>query len=112
MVENKTKATANTRKRKLDTIVKKDTATNNNKKIKRSFNPFDRTSIHPESYTIADKLLKYIKLSPDLIGTQEMAKATRSMNPKGDKRRSFVYRFCIFFPKCVQYGRCLNFLTL
>ena len=83
----------NTRKRKLDNTTYTN---NNNKKLKRCFNPFDRTSIHPESYAIADKLLKYMELSPELIGSNEMAKVTRQMNPKGDKKYLHSVKSLIF----------------
>ena len=53
------------------------------KKIKRCLNPFDRTSIHPESYIIAQKLLQSLKLTPDLIGSKKIAEVTRKLNPKG-----------------------------
>ena len=92
-VENKSKVKMNTRKRKLDNTTYTN---NNNKKLKRCFNPFDRTSIHPESYAIADKLLKYMELSPELIGSNEMAKVTRQMNPKGDKKYLHSVKSLIF----------------
>lgn len=36
-------------------------------------NPLDKTSIHPESYVITNKLIKSLNLNVDQIGTDEMA---------------------------------------
>ncbi len=44
-------------------------------------NPLDNTPIHPESYDLAEGLIKLVKCSPGQIGTAEMRAALGSLNP-------------------------------
>lgn len=43
-------------------------------------NPLDMTGIHPESYDIANKLLKLMNLSSESLGTDEMKEKVASLN--------------------------------
>ena len=43
-------------------------------------NPFDKTSIHPESYSYAEKLLENLSLDKDAIGTKKLQEALKNIN--------------------------------
>jgi uncharacterized protein len=43
-------------------------------------NPLDKTSIHPESYDVTNRLLKLLSLTVDEIGTDKMAEKLESLN--------------------------------
>ena len=43
-------------------------------------NPLDKTSIHPESYSYAEKLLENLSLDKDAIGTKKLQEALKNIN--------------------------------
>lgn len=49
-------------------------------RISESQNFLDRTSIHPESYELAEKLLESIGCTPDQVGTPELSKKLEGTN--------------------------------
>ncbi|MFD1136102.1 Tex family protein [Paenibacillus urinalis] len=42
-------------------------------RISEGVNPLDRTAIHPESYTVVDRLFQELKVDLDKLGSQELA---------------------------------------
>ncbi|XP_066912868.1 S1 RNA-binding domain-containing protein 1-like [Clytia hemisphaerica] len=66
------------RKIKTETKSRKKTKTGSACQLE----PLDRTIIHPESYDIANKLLKHLKTSADVIGTRKMVELTQNLDPK------------------------------
>jgi uncharacterized protein len=51
-------------------------------RIFNSINPLDKTPIHPESYDLAYRILQYLNLSVDEIGTEKCKNAINSVNKK------------------------------
>lgn len=49
-------------------------------RISEGEEPLDGTAIHPESYTTAKKLLKYLKLTPADIGTEAAVDAVKNLS--------------------------------
>ena len=51
-------------------------------RVLNSSNPFDKTGIHPESYDLAEQLMKELKLSPDEIGNPILKLKFRDVSVK------------------------------
>lgn len=49
-------------------------------RVRESKNPLDRTSIHPESYELAERLIKLMGCSPDQAGTPELRERLGEVN--------------------------------
>lgn len=49
-------------------------------RVPNAKNPFDSTGIHPESYKLAEKILKKIKVSKEAIGEEETIQALADLN--------------------------------
>ena len=49
-------------------------------RIEEGTNPLDRTGIHPESYTIAENILKMIDMSSQDIGSNKLTEALEKLN--------------------------------